>query len=60
MPAPPHDPGVDPDDDQAMPDVENHQEAGAERPAPAGAPILPFARRGRLDSRLRMEFNSVH
>ena len=55
MLAPPHDPGVDPDDDQDMLDAEDHQEAGAERPAPTGAPIPPFSRRGRLDSRLRME-----
>ena len=37
-----------------MLDAKDH-EAGAERPAPAGAPVSPFARRGRLDSRLRME-----
>ena len=37
MPAPPHDLSVDLDDDQDMPDVEDHQEAGTERPAPAGA-----------------------
>ena len=30
MPAPvPHDPGVDPDDDQGMADAEDHQEVGA-------------------------------
>ena len=55
MLAPPHDPGVDPNDDQDMSYVEDHQEADAERPAPAGAPILPFARRGSLDSKYRME-----
>ena len=46
-----------------MPDVEGH-EAGVEIPAPAGATVPPFTRRGRLDSRLRMELgwvtNSVH
>ena len=41
MSAPPHDPGVDPNDDQGMPDVEDHQEAGA--------------RHGRLDARYRMD-----
>ena len=55
MPAPAHDPGVDPDDDQGMPDVEDHQEADVERLAPAGAPVSPFARCGRLDARYRME-----
>ena len=55
MPAPPHDPGVDLDDDQGMPEVEDHQEASAERPAPTSAPVLPFARRDRLYSRYRME-----
>ena len=51
MPDPPHDPGVDPDDDLDMADAEDdhdQDEAGAsERHAPAhGAPVLPFARRG--------------
>ena len=55
MPTPPHDPGVDPDDDQGMPDAEDHEEASVERHAPAGAPILPFARCGQLDTRYRME-----
>ena len=41
-------------DDQDMAYVEDH-EAGADRPAPAGASVPPFARHGRLDSRLRME-----
>ena len=52
MPTPvPHDPGVDPDDDQGYADAEDHQEANAERPAPAGAPV-----HGRLnDTRYRME-----
>ena len=49
---PPPDPGVDIDDDEGMPDAEDHQEVGADqRPAPAGAPL-----RGRLnDARYRME-----
>ena len=51
---PPNDPSVDHDDDQDMPDDEDH-EASAERPAPTGASVLPFARRDRLDSILRME-----
>ena len=53
MPAPPHDPGVDPDDDQGMQDAEDHQEAGADqRPTPAGA----LVRGQRLsDARYRME-----
>ena len=55
MPAPPHDPSVDRDDDQGMPDAKDHQEAGAKRPAPTSAPVSPFARRGRLDSRYRMD-----
>ena len=38
-----------------MPDVEDHQEASAERPAPAGAPVPPFTRCSKLDSRLRMD-----
>ena len=44
MPAPPLDPGVDLDDDQGMPDAEDHQEADAERLAAVGAPV-----RGRLN-----------
>ena len=54
MSAPPHDLGVDPDDDKGMPDAEDHQEAGLERPDPVGVPVLPFSRRGRLDTRYRM------
>ena len=52
MSGPPHDPCVDPDDDdQDMPDVEDdHDEDEAyvvERHAPAhGTPVPPFARRG--------------
>ena len=52
---PPHDPGMDPDDDQGMPDVEDHQEASAERHTPVGASVLPFARHSRPDTRYRME-----
>ena len=37
MPAPPYDLSVDPDNDQGMPDAEDHQEADAERPTTAGA-----------------------
>ena len=55
MPTPPHDPGVDPDDTQGMQDAEDNQDAGVERPTPTGAPILPFSRRSRRDSRYRME-----
>ena len=57
MPVPPHDLGVDPDDDQDMPDVEDH-EVGAERPTPTGAPVLPFSRCDRLDSRYMMELGN--
>ena len=53
---PPHDPGMDPDDDQHMANVEDHdQEAGAERHGSVGVPIPPFSRHGRLDTRHRME-----
>ena len=45
---------MDPDDDYDMLDLEDH-EAGGDRPAPTDAWILPFSRRNRLDSRLRME-----
>ena len=56
MSGPPHDLGVDPDDDQCMADAEDHdQEAGAERHAPAGASVPPFARRGQPDTRYRMD-----
>ena len=55
MLAPPHDPCVDPDDDQGMPNVEDHQEASAERPDPVGVLVPPFSRHGRLDSEYRME-----
>ena len=56
--APPHDPGVDPDDDEGMLDVEDHQEASAERHALGGVQILPFARCGRLDTRYMMELGN--
>ena len=62
MPGPPHDPGVDPDDDdQDMADAEHahdEDEAGAaEKHAPAhyGAPVPPFSRHGRPETRYRME-----
>ena len=46
---------MDLDDDQGMPDAKDHQEADAERPPLAGAPVPPFARHGQLDSKYRME-----
>ena len=60
MPAPPNDIGVYPDDDQDMADAKDdldEDEASAvEKHAPAhGAPVLPFAKRGRLDTRYRMD-----
>ena len=57
MSKPPHDPGVDPDDDQDMADTEAHdQEVDGERHAPhAGALVLPFSRHGRPNIRYRME-----
>ena len=51
---PSNDLGVDADDDQDMVDVEDH-EVGADKPAPASAPVPPFARRSRPDSRFRLE-----
>ena len=41
-----------------MRDAEDHQEAGAERHAHVGAPVPPFARCGRLDTRYRMELGN--
>ena len=55
MPTPPHDLGVDTVDDHGMPDVEDHQEAGVERSAPASAPVPPFSRHGRLDSKYTLQ-----
>ena len=57
MPTPPHDLGVDLDDNQDMADAEDHdQEAGGERHAPhVGTPVPPFCRHGRPDTRYRME-----
>ena len=61
MPGPPHDPSVDPDDDdQDMDDAKDdhgEDEAGAaERHAPAhGAPVPPFAKRVRPETKYRME-----
>ena len=39
MPTPPHDPSVDPDDDQGMPDGKDHREADAEKPTLVGASV---------------------
>ena len=61
---PPHDIGVDPnDDDQDMPDAEDdhdQDETGAEeRHALAhGASVQPFSRRGRHKTRYRMELGN--
>ena len=60
MPDPPHDLGVDPDDDQDMADAEDDHDQdeadAAERHAPAhGAPILPFSKHGQPETRYRME-----
>ena len=38
-----------------MPDAEDHEEASAERPSLAGAPVPPFARHDRLNNKFRME-----
>ena len=54
MPTPPIDPSVDLDDEQDMPDAEDH-EVGLERPSLASALVPPFARHSRLDIRLRMD-----
>ena len=56
MPDLPHDPSVDPDDyDQEMADATNDEAGGtAERRvdlARHGAPVLPFARCGRPETR---------
>ena len=55
---PPHDLGVDPDDDQDMADAKDHdQEVGGERHAPhAGAAVPPFSRHGRPDTQYTMDF----
>ena len=63
MPEPPYDPGVDPDDDQDMANAEDdhdqHEASAVERHAPAhGAPVPPFARRGRPETRYRMELGN--
>ena len=58
MLAPLHDPDVDPDDNQAIPYAEDHQEAGAKRDTLAGASVPPFARCGQLDSRYRMDLGN--
>ena len=54
MPVPLNDLGVDSDEDQDIPDIGDH-EAGVEKASPADVLVPPFARRGRLDSRYRME-----
>ena len=41
----PHDLGLDPNEDQDILYFKDHQEAGAERHAPAGAPVLHFSKR---------------
>ena len=60
IPNPPHDPDVDPDDyDQEMANVLEDEAGGTtERhadPALHGAPVPPFARRGRPETRYWME-----
>ena len=56
MSGPPHDPSVDPGDDEGMPNAKGHEEgAGAERHAPAGTPVPPFSRHGRPDTSYMME-----
>ena len=64
---PPHEPSVDPNDDQDMADAEDdhdQDEAGAaerhaDPHAPHGAPVRPFARRGQLDTEWSRATNSV-
>ena len=63
MSDPPHDRGVDPDDyDKEMADVpEDEADGTAERrvdPAPHGASVPPFARRGRPETKYRMDLGS--
>ena len=60
MSEPPHDPGVDPDDDQDMADAKDHDqdEVSVERHPPNGASVPPFARHGRPETRYRMEFDN--
>ena len=55
MPPPPPDLGVDPDDDEGMPDDKDHQEAGVDqRPAPIGALV-----HGQLsDAKYKMELGN--
>ena len=56
MPDPPHDPGVDLDDyDQEMADAPDDQD---DPHAPHGALVPPFARRGRPETKYRMELGS--
>ena len=63
MSDPPHDPGVDPDDNQDMADGKDDHDQdeadAAERHAPAhGALVPPFARHGRPETRYRMELGN--
>ena len=62
MSDPPHDPSVDPDDEQDMADAEDDhdqdQVGAAERHAPIGAPVPPFARRGRPETIYRMDLGN--
>ena len=60
MSEPPHDLGVDPDDDQDMANAKYHDqdETDAKRHALVGAPIPPFARHSRPDTRYRMELGN--
>ena len=56
MPDPPHDPGVDPDDfDQEMANALDDRD---DPHVPHGAPVPPFARRGQLETRYRMELGN--
>ena len=61
MSGPPHDPSVDPNnDDQDMDDAKDHHDedeaSAVERHAPAhGPPVPPFARCGQPETRYRME-----
>ena len=50
MPASPHDLGVDLDDDQDMPDAEDH-EVSADRPSLAHGALVPPFSKHTLDSR---------
>ena len=63
MSDPPHDLGVDPDEDQDMVDAEDdhdqHEISATEKHALAhGAPVPPFARHSRPETRYRMELGN--